>query len=414
DGHIISTEYNRYLPTAFGSWFFYPNAGAYRLEVYQDGSIAFATDLRAHEYLNGAYTFLGFKSERGTAPKAVWPTCYDTTVLNPSKIFTSEVNNPFYFPLTGINTVGTGTVISLSSANKALSQGQFGQFPLYAFTTDGVWALEVTATGTYSARQPITRDVCINPDGITQLDDAVLFPTDRGIMLIQGSQTQCITDAIDTDTPFQLHTLPHLQDIYTKLHTDADTCLQPAPFRRFLSGCRMIYDYIHSRIIVFNPSRDKDQTPLYPYAYVYSLRSKAWAMTHADLEDTLNAYPQALAMTTDNRLVNFSATPPVDETTTAMFVTRPLKLSAPDVHKTISAIIQRGLFRIGSVATLLYASRDLYTWQLVASSRTHILRGFSGTPYKYFRLATIATLKPQHSIFSASIQYTPRYTNRLR
>lgn len=420
-GNIISTEYNRYRPTAFGSFFFYPNAGAYRLEVYQNGAIVFATDLRAHEYLNGAYTFLGFKSERGKTTKAITPTNYDTIVYNPSKIFTSEVNNPFYFPLTGINTIGTGTIIGLSSANKALSQGQFGQFPLYAFTTDGVWALEVTSTGTYSARQPITRDVCINAEGITQLDDAVLFPTDRGIMLIQGSQTQCLTEAIDADEPFPLHTLPHLDEIYTTLHQQSDTCLQPAPFRQFIDGCRMIYDYTHSHIIVFNPKLDDENKQIYPYAYVYSLKSKQWGMTHAELADTVNAYPQALAMTTDNRLVTFSTTPPADDTTppaddttTAMFVTRPLKLDTPDALKTISVIIQRGHFPAAGIATLLYASRDLYTWSLVASSRTHILRGFSGTPYKYFRIATIATLKPSQSIFSASIQYTPRYNNKLR
>ena len=183
----------------------------------------------------------------------------------------------------------------------------------------------------------------------------------------------------------------------------------------------MIYDYTHSHIIVFNPTLDDENTQIYPYAYLYSLKSKQWGMTHAELADTVNAYPQALAMTTDNRLVTFSTTPPADDTTppaddttTAMFVTRPLKLDTPDALKTISAIIQRGHFPAAGVATLLYASRDLYTWSLVASSRTHILRGFSGTPYKYFRIATIAKLKPSQSIFSASIQYTPRYNNKLR
>ena len=56
----------------------------------------------------------------------------------PNKIYTSEINNPFHFPVLGINTIGTGTILGISSAVKALSEGQFGQFPLYAFTSEGV------------------------------------------------------------------------------------------------------------------------------------------------------------------------------------------------------------------------------------------------------------------------------------
>ena len=112
----------------------------------------------------------------------------------PNKIYTSEINNPFHFPVLGINTIGTGTILGISSAVKALSEGQFGQFPLYAFTSEGVWALEVSNTGSYSARQPVTREVCINTNSITQIDNAVLFATNRGIMLISGSTAQCISE----------------------------------------------------------------------------------------------------------------------------------------------------------------------------------------------------------------------------
>ena len=102
--------------------------------------------------------------------------------------------------------------MGISTAAKALSQGQFGQFPLYAFTDEGVWALEVNSSGGYSAKQPITRDVCISSDSITQIDTAVLFATDRGIMEISGSQTQCLTDIINGNDFFSLDRLPGLSN----------------------------------------------------------------------------------------------------------------------------------------------------------------------------------------------------------
>lgn len=324
----------------------------------------------------------------------------------PNKIYTSEVNNPFYFPLLGINTVGTGEIKGICSAAKALSQGQFGQFPLYAFTTEGVWALEVSSTGTYSARQPITRDVCINPDGITQLDSAVLFPTDRGIMLISGSQTQCISEAINSEYPFDATQLPGFTKLHAMLgHEPAtDKCLPTLPFTEFLKKCQMIYDYVHQRVIVYAPS--------ITYAYVYSLKTQQWGMIFSRIASHLNSYPDALAVDADNAVLNFSV--PKAEAVKCLYTTRPLKLEAANVLKTIDCIIQRGFFCKGNVATALYGSRDLVNWYLVWSSKDHYLRGFRGSPYKYFRIAGVATLGVDENIFGASVQFTPRQNNQPR
>lgn len=385
---------------------YYPNANAYKAiiltwDYFQNGV---EVPLETHGYLNGAYYFGGWDNPTSSANIPSESSNADKVIDVPSKIYTSEVNNPFVFPVTGINTVGTGTILGISAAAKALSQGQFGQFPLYAFTTEGVWALEVSSTGTYSARQPITRDVCINADSITQLDSAVLFATDRGIMLISGSQTQCITDSIFAEHPFNVLDLPSVARLHTMIGHSTDTCLPVQPFLTFIKDCQMVYDYVHQRVFVFNTA--------YSYAYVYSLKSQRWGMTFSKLSSPINSYPDALAMTSDHMLVSYSETD--DEECKGLYITRPLKLEAADVHKTISTIIQRGHFQRGDVATVLYGSRDLYNWHLIWSSTDHFLRGFRGTPYKYFRIAGVATLTDGKSIFGASVNMEPRHTNQLR
>lgn len=391
------------------TFFFYPDQQATRAWLYQ-GTDCYALPLTAHSGLNGAYFFNldGPQAETGTVPDVT--TDKSIKILN--KIYISEVNNPFSFPVLGINTVGIGEILGICPAVKALSQGQFGQFPLYAFTTDGVWALEVNAlTGMFIARQPVTRDVCTNPDSITQIDDAVLFATHRGIMHLKGSQATCITDTIFAEHPFNVLDLPCIDQLHTKLGHSADACIPVKPFLAFLDGCRMIYDYVHQHIIVFNPKKNNG-TPLYTYAYVFSLKSSQWGMMYSTLQSAVNAYPDALAMTDAGNLVSFAST---DETQCkGLFVTRPIKLDAADVHKTISALIQRGHFRRGDVGTVLYGSRDLYDWELVWSSRDHYLRGFRGTPYKYFRIAGLTQLTDGKSVFGASIQYELKHTNNLR
>ena len=329
-----------------------------------------------------------------------------TSVTVGSKIYTSEINNPFTFPVLGINTVGSGEVLGICSAAKALSQGQFGQFPLYAFTSEGVWALETTASGTYSAKQPITRDVCRNAASITQMDSLVLFVTDRGIMLISGSETQCISDVINTDAPFLLSetTLKGIDKLHSMLGHSDTTCIPIAPFSEFLKTCRMMYDYVHQHIIVFSTE--------HTYAYVFSLKSHQWGMLFSEIVDVVNSYPEALAVDSNNKLVDFSKR--VTGDVKGLLITRPLKLDATDVLKTIDTIIQRGNFRKGSVKSVLYGSRDLYNWSLVWSSKDHYLRGFRGTPYKYFRVALLCDLAEEESIYGATVQFETRKTNQPR
>lgn len=406
------------FPLAQKSYFlflFYPNIKAYKAVI--DGGVSsnirFEVPLEAHGFLNGAFYFGGWENPTQRISKDPRESSNEErTVSIPNKIYTSQVNNPFHFPVLGINAVGTGTILGISAAAKALSQGQFGQFPLYAFTTEGVWALEVSNTGSYSARQPITRDVCINPKSITQIDSSVLFATDKGIMLISGSQTQCVSDDIATEVPFDVTMLPNMDQLQSMLGLADSSYLPIKPFQEFLTGCQMIYDYIHQRIFAFNPTTDNKGRPCYPYAYVFSLKSKLWGMMVSNLQTSINSYPEALAMTNDNKLVSFSNTD--EKECKGLYITRPLKLDATNIHKTISALIQRGHFQRGDVGTILYGSRDLYNWHFIWSSKDHYLRGFRGTPYKYFRIAGIASLTDGKSIFGASIDFEQRHTNQIR
>ena len=399
---------------SWGCYVFYPNVNAHKMVISNSSYGSFLINLKPHEFLNGAYAVLDYEQVRTTnytyadLPTIGYsPNSFEGSYIKqPNKVFTSQVNNPFFFPLSGINTVGTGNILGICSAAKALSQGQFGQFPLYAFTDEGVWAMELNSEGLYSARQPITRDVCINPEGITQIDSAVLFPTDRGIMLISGSQTQCISDAINSEYPFDLRTLPGLQGLHDRLEHDAlkDKCLPILPFTQFLKGCRMIYDYVHQRIIVYNPS--------VTYAYVYSMRSQLWGMIYSNISSNVNSYPNALAVDTAGNLVDFTIESGDD--VASLLVTRLLKIDAADVLKTVDTIIQRGNFRKGHVQSIIYGSRDLYNWSLVWSSKDHYLRGFRGTPYKYFRIALLCNLAEDESIYGATVQYQTRKTNQPR
>jgi hypothetical protein len=394
-------------------YFFYPNVNAYKICI-TNGTEKMYIDLTAHDYLNGAYALLDYGTTREdnsssfTPPEIEEddPSSLDAdngTVSVPSKLYTSEVNNPFFYPVTGINTIGTGTLLGICSAARALSQGQFGQFPLYAFSDEGVWALEVSSTGGYTAKQPITRDVVLGSDSITQIDSSVLFATDRGIMLVSGSQSQCISDSIDNITEQTIKYLKGCNQLlsYAGVSEQETTIV---PFKTFIADCRMTYDYVNQRIIVFNAA--------YPYAYVFSLKSKLWGMMQSSITSTVNSYPEALAMDSAGNLIDFSSSDVTQNK--GFFITRAIKLEMPDVLKTMDTIIQRGNFAKGHVQSALYGSRDLINWFPVWSSKDHYLRGFRGTPYKYFRIACVTYLAEGESIYGASLQFNPRLIDQPR
>ncbi len=387
----------------FPRWLWYPDANAFRMRLsYSDGSV-FEVPLKRHDFLNGAY-YLDednfFKMEYRPNTVVNKAKNADKSADIPAAIYLSEVNNPFIYPAEYTVSVGTGQVRALSTAAKALSQGQFGQFPLYAFTSDGIWALELSSEGKIMSRQPITRDVCDNIAGITQIDSAVLFPTARGIMLLSGSEAQCISDRVNTDFPFKSDSLPAM-DIICRHVADAE--IQQVPFLEFISECSMTYDYVHQRIIVYNPN--------YRYSYILSLKTQAWSTAQFHLAYNVNSYPDSLVVCANNSLVNFS----VDkDSIPGLMITRPLKFGMPDILKTVDTAIQRGEFLRGNVQSVIYGSRDMINWHLIWSSKDHYLRGFRGTPYKYFRIACLTSLSEGESLCGASIQLTPRQTNQLR
>ena len=423
----------------FPRWLFYPDSGATQMiivEYGEDNDIFgyWSLPLTTHESLEGSYWFRGLSTdlpdyeETTSLPSEIQEAINSgqNNVIYLNKIYTSEVYNPFYFPVNNIVTVGTGKILGICSAARPLSQGQFGQFPLYAFTDEGVWALEVSDTGTYTARQPITRDVCINSDSICPIDSAVLFTTDRGIMLISGSTVSPITDSINGDTVFDITSLPSFKtlidkyapelysEIYEILSWSPSFTYYPFPnkFSRLLPSLRMVYDYTNQRILAFVPdstNRGYSKTP----CLIYSLKSKSWGMADYKIESPVNSYPDAIVMTNEGKLLNLSSKIGSIRPN-QLIVTRPFKLGAPDTFKTIDTFVNRGFFPKDRIKMVLYGSRDMFNWHIVWTSQQHFMRGFRGSPYKYYRMVMLCNFKAEESLYGATVQFTPKYTNDIR
>ena len=330
-----------------------------------------------------------------------------------SLVKVSEAENPLIFPAKNSVQVGSSIISALAANTRPISEGQFGEAPLYAFTDEGVWVLMLGEEGTYLARQPANRDICSNPKGILQIDDAVLYPTERGIMMQQGRESVCITDALD-DYPFDFLSI-YSHSTKDKTYPNRLLATGKIPesdvkyvrFRKYLENSDMIYDYYDSRIIVFNP--------YYTYAYVYSLKSKMWGTMHNVFNKRVNIYPESYATDKDGKILDVYVKEPT-ESVPFFLCSRPLTLGQ-DVYKTMFDCITRGYFssiQAGKCGIVLFGSNDLVNWYYISSSVDIFLRSLVGSPYKYFRIALIGKLSPNESISGLSTSFQERLQNKLR
>ena len=378
-------------------------------------------NLKKHKLLNGAYLFDDFKVVQPSATKNYntrEDANKDADIKNAmsgktgasygNMVRVSNVANPFYFNEVNQVTLPTGTISGLSTTAKALSQGQFGAFPLYCFSDNGIWALEVSDTGTYSAKQPVSRAVCTNPDSITQTEGQVLFVTKRGLMALDGSNVACVSEILSghnytsaLSKLYEVKKLAGLQDV-----PNPDTHIE-----EWLQDARLLYDDKRQMIYAFNGEN--------VLGYVYSISDQAWGMMVHDLDHPLPCYTDALAVTREDsngkrRLVNMSDHTGCGAAPKSVLVTRPLTFGSADAYKSIEALTLRGMLDKDDAKLVVWASNDLKHWAVVASSQTSWYRGKSGTPYKYYRIGIVLEWEEEDSLNAIGADITTRLTNRIR
>lgn len=252
-------------------------------------------DMQAHPYLDCSYYFGGMDKQLNQLCTESSAENYDINNIDDTdnKIIMSEISNPLVFPIDKRYTFQS-KVLGIAVATAPLSQGQFGQFPLYVFTEDGIWAMETASDGSFISQKPLSRDVCVNPDSICAIDNAVVFVTDKAVMMIQGSQAMSLSPYMNgrhyTPNASAINLINNQEGFgkFESVITDDD------PFMKFMRKAKVAYDYTGQRLIFI--SKQEDGTA-YEFQYVYKIDTQTWhkiAFSGFDLEAPLNSYPECL------------------------------------------------------------------------------------------------------------------------
>ena len=424
-------EYRTLLP----NYLFYPNTAADEVWIKLSGAYVtpryYRVRLKEHKALNGKFWRGDFYNKHQSLDEheitsqderyneIVTALASSENVNNivdeSNKIYTSETDNPFYVPLGNINIAGGGEVRALAAATQAMSQGQFGQHPMYCFTSEGVWAMTVGDNGGWATIQPVTRDVISEHTMPLSLDSTVVFLTERGLLQLAGSQIKVLSDVLQGADPLLLDSpnfgLHRLDDLCGA--TDSSGLLTVATSLadgKFPEQAWLAYDYDNARIYV-SPQDGGG-------SWVYNLKSELWTQASTALDRQIVSYPECEAQC-GGKVVRISVDRAIlgNLCDKGLVITRPIKLADMGLLKRWREIAVRGRFKPYSTAVqvALWGTRDWVDSALVASSTRNRLTRWGGSPYFGHSVALFLT-KPNYAMQVAGmdVEVDAEHDNKLR
>ena len=396
--HIVSQQIDTWVKSEpnnnvdaiiFSGWLYYPDPNAKEMIIMQKGERwGLRVPLQQHKLLNGSYSFANLpdmgKNIKFSTMDA--PTVSGEFEDLNSQIFTSVVNNPFVFEASGDNTVGTGKILGIIANTEAVSQGQFGQYPLMVFTDEGIYGLSVNSEGLYSRAYPISREVCNEDSPLVPTDRLVFFAAKKGLMAASGGSVACMSEQMRGRVPRNFATFGE------------------GKFLDFLKGCLIAYDYRDSILRIFSKGKS--------YQYIYNMVDKTFSMVNSGIEAqaVVNDYPDNLIQDTNGNVYSLTAKPDINEDTesySGSFTTRPLKLGGSMTLKSLRAVKHLFDSDEGTIGLKIYGSNDCKHWCKLPS--------VGGKPWAYFTFKyTLQNFKAADSFAGSIVEVQSRREDKMR
>lgn len=397
--HIVSDKCDTWVERSVTAdedflqgWLFYPDPNATEV-IFSSAGKYIRINLKAHPRLNGAYTFpvlppnkpQEFTEISESELLKIVTSVNDKENLN-SQIFTSVANNPFVFEASGDNTVGTGKILGIIANTEAVSQGQFGQYPLMVFTDEGIYGLSVNSEGLYSRAYPISREVCNEDSPLVPTDRLVFFAAKKGLMAASGGSVACMSEQMRGRVPRNFATFGE------------------GKFLDFLKGCLIAYDYRDSILRIFSKGKS--------YQYIYNMVDKTFSMVNSGIEAqaVVNDYPDNLIQDTNGNVYSLTAKPDINEDTenySGSFTTRPLKLGGSMTLKSLRAVKHLFDSDEGTIGLEIYGSNDCKHWCKLPSLKG---KGWSYFTFKY----TLQNFKAADAFAGSIVEVQSRREDKMR
>ena len=445
----------------------YPDIRAYKMQfwLHQEGGLWYENQLKTggyeltpHQFHNFAsYTFfdekitprcipLSTSVEGSWSPLAGEPdeiSSEDIMIEEPNRLQVTGQNNPFIFPSENSYRIGSdGSAIrKIIAMGEPISSGQFGQFPLYVFTTEGIWTVEQgSGEVLYSSIQYLHPDIA--DSNIINIGNAVLYATKSGLFMLSGNQRQLLSRNLHGRNENPIIGNSTYSNFLSAGKIDS-ALLSEEEFLSVLPSAVLGYDRDHREVIVsIIPTSDASvgdpgDTPISSsgpggtivpdpsgeevtgFSYVLNLDTMTWTKISKYFSKFLVDHPRYFGVV-ENKLYDVNEESDAD--IVILMQTRPMMVGSHTLKKVTQAILHGHISASSdTIPTIyIYGSTDGKKWHLLQGQQLSpgsydyipVQRSVGWVRYIIMVLSCTASISSQ--IECLDIEYQERYLSKLR
>jgi phosphoribosylanthranilate isomerase len=341
-----------------------------------------------------------------------------------NNIAASALGIPMFFPLNKYYAAGEKKIIGFSTNAMSIDDSNFGLYPLFVFSQNGIYALEIGDGNTLINRiSPLSGDVCINRESIANIGTASIFAADDGLRILQGQHSRKITQNLENQRTNPLATNRHFQAIVERHNLQG--ILSQQTFQTYIQQAKTYFNNVKKEIIVANEQ--------YPYVYVISLPDNNGKVQISKRNEQFSAilydHPKAYGVSHyDHFLYDLVNEQYPDEQRKIFIQTNAFKLDVDEFHHIRRIITRIAVTKSPLIGAYLFVSNDARQWAMTtgienpAQTERPDTATFADFNYlacpesvKYAILIIAGNINMANDFLSHfSIEYDKRYHNKIR
>ena len=323
-----------------------------------------------------------------------------------NRMIVSHSCNPFCFPNEFSYYISNGTINGIATTNATLSQGQYGEFPLYVFTSEGIWSMQVGSGDIcYTRCTPLNNEYTGEQSFILPTEHAVIYLSGNKISLISGSQCKVLLSL--TETP-AIHFNDSLASLLPALSTAGR---DNTPIINYVKeNTTATYNHKKDELILCNSN--------YPYCWVIHLASGHLYRWEQSIQSVVGSGDTLLAQSSNRMIYNLNDE--IDSFGNIALVTQPLQL-LPDTYTRLRQVVWRmQASHCNLTIAILAAHEPDGTYKVIHRSNYegrimgHLPLRIFAAPYKFFRLTLSGTVSHDTTIDCVDLAYDITLNNKLR
>lgn len=322
-----------------------------------------------------------------------------------NQMYVSELNNPFFFPAEQCYAISGGSIMGIATTTAALSQGQYGEFPLYIFTDEGIWTMQHGEGSICYARcTPINREIIREGSCIVPIENAIVYTTENALSMISGAESSIVLSFAEFSEETFDKQLPLL------MPTATTACIDNHPLTDFFNGAVCMGYLHHEKEMMFcNKS--------FPYTLALHLPSLHLYRQSRQYATLLNGYNSMLAQDKGGVLYDLCQELPAQ--VAIALVTRPI--GENDSYYRLRQVAWRMEGNPVYLSLLITGSHEvdgtnglLYKATYNGHIAGHLPLRLTTPPYKYHRLLLHGTVRENFRIDCADLIIDTCENNKLR